>query len=69
MNTLPPTSANHGVVTPTVATRCVPPGVPSVLQIAPPVATTTAAPDRIIPTGFTARIAYGGEIIIEGGFA
>ncbi len=34
-----------------------------------PAAITEAGTTTIIPTGFTVHIAYGGEIIIEGGFA
>ncbi len=38
-------------------------------ELSGPAAITEDGTTTIIPSGFTARIAYGGEIIIEGGFA
>jgi N-methylhydantoinase A len=38
-------------------------------ELSGPAAIVEDGTTTIIPTGFTAHIAYGGEIIIEGGFA
>jgi N-methylhydantoinase A len=37
-------------------------------ELSGPAAITEDGTTTIVPTGFTARIAYGGEIVIEGGF-
>lgn len=38
-------------------------------SVSGPAAIAEAGTTTIIPTGFTARIAHGGEIVIEGGAA
>jgi N-methylhydantoinase A len=38
-------------------------------ELSGPAAIVEDGTTTIVPTGFTARIAYGGEIVIEGGFA
>jgi N-methylhydantoinase A len=38
-------------------------------ELSGPAAIVEDGTTTIVPTGFTARIAFGGEIIIEGGFA
>lgn len=59
------TVTGESIDAPVYIRASLPPGA----ELIGPAAIAEDGTTTIVPTGFTARIAYGGEIIIEGGFA